>query len=157
MTRRQPFATMKRILLSAIGALLCASVAQAQTAPPASALNSARAGFAGEWKLAFSAQSRTGEPNLKPSPWLTFTATVVKVDSTLGGAMRSDGPTGQFGCRLRGDECTAGRMRLSWDDQEWQVFQFKMEAGSTTKGSGRAEIRFPDGSVHTYTFVLSRT
>jgi hypothetical protein len=157
MTRRQPFATMKRILLSAIGALLCTSIAQAQTAAqPASVQPSARAGFAGEWTLAFSSQSRTGEPNLKPSPWLTFTATVVQVDSTLGGAMRSDGPTGQFGCRLRGDECTAGRMRLSWDDQEWQVFQFTLDPGSTTRGSGRAEIRFPDGSVHTYTFVLSR-
>lgn len=152
---------MKRILLSAIGALLCASVAQAQTATqtaaqPASVPTSARAGFAGEWRLAFTSERRSGEPTLKPAPWLTFNATVVQVDSTLGGAMRSDGPTGQFGCRLRGDECAAGRMRLSWDDQEWQVFQFKMDAGSTTKGSGRAEIRFPDSSVHTYTFVLSR-
>jgi hypothetical protein len=38
---------------------------------------------------------------MKPAPWITFTATVVQLDSTLGGAMRSDGPTGQFGCRLR--------------------------------------------------------
>ena len=136
---------MKGIVLSAIGALWAGTLrAQAPSA------------YAGEWKLAFASESRSGEPNLKPSPWLTFTATVVQVDSTLGGAMRSDGPTGQFGCRLRGSECTAGRMRLSWDDQEWQVFQFKLEAGSATKGAGRAEIRFPDGSAHTYTFVMTR-
>lgn len=136
---------MKWIGLSAIGALWAGTV-QAQTPSV----------YAGEWKLAFTSESRSGEPNFKPSPWLTFTATVVQVDSTLGGAMRSDGPTGQFGCRLRGNECTAGRMRLSWDDQDWQVFQFTWDAGSTSKGAGRAAIRFPDGSEHTYTFVISR-
>jgi len=137
---------MRRIVPSFTFAVLCAGIAQAQSP----------ARHAGEWKLAFASESRSGEPNVKPAPWLTFTATVVQVDSTLGGAMRSDGPTGQFGCRLRGDECTAGRMRLSWDDQEWQLFQFKMDPGSMTKGAGRAEIRFPDGAVHKYTFVMTR-
>ncbi len=113
-------------------------------------------GLAGEWKLAFTSESNSGEPGLKPAPWITFTATVVQIDSTLGGAMRSDGPTGQFGCRLREGACTAGRMRLSWDDQDWQVFQFKLDSGSTTKGVGRAEIRFADGAIHKYMFVISR-
>lgn len=155
---------MKRILLSAAVTLCCAGLVQAQVSIPASPSTSvpptgqasARAGLAGEWKLAFSSESRTGEPTLKPAPWLTFTTTVVQIDSTLGGAMRSDGPTGQFGCKLRGDECTAGRMRLSWDEQDWQLFEFKLDAGSITRGSGRAEIRFPDGAVHRYTFVMSR-
>lgn len=141
---------MKRIVLSATGtlilALLVAGPVRAQ--PPK--------GYAGEWKLAFTSESNSGEPNMKPAPWLTFTTTVVQVDSTLGGAMRSDGPTGQFGCRLREGGCTAGRMRLSWDDQDWQVFQFKLDSGSTTKGAGRAEIRFSDGAIHKYTFVISR-
>ena len=138
---------MKTLVLSAtlVGALL-AEPAQAQS-PKA---------YVGEWKLAFTSESNSGEPNLKPAPWITFTATVVQLDSTLGGAMRSDGPSGQFGCKLRGDSCTAGRMRLSWDDQDWQVFQVTLDAGSTTKGAGRAEIRFPDGAVHKYTFVISR-
>ncbi len=137
---------MNRIVLFALVTLLSADVVRAQ----------APAGYAGEWKLAFTSESRSGEPNLKPAPWLTFTATVVQVDSTLGGAMRSDGPTGQFGCRLRGDVCTAGRMRLSWDEQDWQVFQFALDSGSTTRGTGRAELRFPDGAVHKYTFVITR-
>ena len=137
---------MKRLLLSLLGTLCCADVAQGQGAT----------GYVGEWKLAFSSESRSGEPPTKPTPWLTFTATVVQVDSALGGAMRSDGLTGQFGCKLRAGACTAGRMRLSWDEQDWQVFEFSLEAGSTTKGSGRAEIRFPDGAVHKYTFVMTR-
>jgi hypothetical protein len=142
---------MKRLWLSAIGATigaaLCANVAHTQAPKP----------YAGEWRLAFSTESRSGEPNLKPSPWLTFTATVVQLDSTLGGAMRSgDGPNGQFGCKLREGACKAGRMRLSWDDQDWQVFEFTLDAGSTSKGTGRAEIRFPDGATHKYTFVISR-
>ena len=126
--------------------MLCAGAADAQASPK----------VVGEWKLAFFTESRSGEPNLKPSPWLTFTATVVQIDSTLGGALRSDGPTGQFGCKLRNDVCSAGRMRLSWDDQDWQLFQFTMDAGSTTKGSGRAEIRFADGTADRYTFVLTK-
>ena len=137
---------MKRVIFSTIGWWLCAGIAQAQ-APVA---------YAGEWKLAFSSESNSGEPNLKPAPWITFTATVVQVDSTLGGAIRSDGPTGQFGCRLREGECRAGRMRLSWDEQDWQVFEFKLDSGSTTRGAGRAEIRFADGAIHKYTFVISR-
>lgn len=137
---------MKRIVLSALGALVYAGVAHAQ----------APARLDGAWKLAFTSESQSGEPNMRPAPWITFTATVVQIDSTLGGAMRSDGPTGQFGCRLREDVCTAGRMRLSWDDQDWQVFQFKLDSGSTTKGAGRAEIRFADGAIHKYTFVISR-
>ncbi len=137
---------MKRIVVSAIATILFAGIAQAQS--PRS--------HAGDWKLAFSSETNSGEPSLKPAPWITFTATVVQIDSTLGGAMRSDGPTGQFGCRLREGACTAGRMRLSWDEQDWQVFEFKLDAGSTTQGAGRAEIRFPDGAIHRYTFVISR-
>jgi hypothetical protein len=113
-------------------------------------------GLAGQWRLAFTSASHSDEPEMRPAPWITFTATVVQVDSALGGAMRSDGPTGQFGCKLRDGACTAGRMRLSWDEQDWQVFEFRLDPGSMTKGSGRAEIRFSDGEVHKYTFVISR-
>lgn len=110
----------------------------------------------GEWRLAFTSEGNSSEPQLQKAPWITFAATVVQVDSALGGAMRSDGPTGQFGCKLREGACTAGRMRLSWDDQDWQVFEFRLDPGSPTKGLGRAEIRFPDGAVHKYRFVISR-
>lgn len=137
---------MRSVLLSTI--LACAPL----IATPAQATT----GLAGEWKLAFTAESRSGEPEMKPAPWITFSATTVQVDSALGGAMRSDGPTGQFGCKLREGACTAGRMRLSWDEQDWQVFEFRLDPGSTTKGSGRAEIRFSDGATHKYTFVISR-
>ena len=141
---------MKKSCLSAAGALIGALL----FAGPVAAQSPAD--YRGEWKLAFTSESSSSEPNLKPAPWITFTATVVQVDSTIGGAMRSDGPSGQFGCRLREGACTAGRMRLSWDDQEWQVFHFKLESGSATKGAGRAEIRYPDGQIHKYTFVISR-
>ena len=151
--RRQPWGVMRRTLLSAIG-VWCATTllspsAQAQ-AQPSSAV------YGGEWTLAFTVEGRTGEPNLKPSPWMTFSATLVQVDSAVGGAMRSDGPSGQFGCRLRAGACSAGRMRLSWDEQDWQLFEFALDAGSTTKGKGKAEIRFPDGSVHRYSFVMAK-
>ncbi|MEO8624190.1 MAG: hypothetical protein ABI625_24125, partial [bacterium] len=128
---------MKVILLSALIALALTgdtSVAYGQSPVPG--------GLAGQWRLAFSTVSRSDEPEMRPTPWITFTATVVQVDSALGGAMRSEGPTGQFGCKLREGVCSAGRMRLSWDDQDWQVFEFRLDPGSTTKGSGRAEIRF---------------
>jgi len=142
---------MKVILLSALLTLAPFgrdSVAYAQSPGPS--------GLAGEWRLAFSSASRSDEPDMRPAPWITFTATVVQLDSTLGGAMRSDGPSGQFGCKLRDGACAAGRMRLSWDDQDWQVFEFRFDPGSTTKGSGRAEIRYSDGEVHKYTFIISR-
>ena len=71
---------MKRIVLSAMCMLAVAGIAQAQ----------APTRLAGEWKLAFTSESNSGEPTLRPSPWITFTATVVQIDSTLGGAMRSD-------------------------------------------------------------------
>jgi len=137
---------MKRLLFSAINLAFAFGGLEAQTTPPSR--------YAGEWKIAFTTESRTGEPNLKPSPWLAFTATVVQVDSALGGAMRSDGPTGQFGCKLRGDACVEGRMRLSWDAQDWQLFEVSFDGGSTARGA--AEIRFPDGSVHRYTFAMTR-
>lgn len=139
--------TMRAIVLSALFAL-------AAFGGPARA--QATTSIEGEWRLAFSSESNSGEPQIKPASWITFTATVVQVDSALGGAMRSDGPTGQFGCKLRDGACSAGRMRLSWDDQDWQVFEFRLDAGSTTRGTGRAEIRFPDGALHKYTFVISR-
>ena len=148
---RKQFGGMRRAGIAATLASVLGTVGFERTAHAQST-----GGYAGEWTLAFASESRSGEPNLKPSPWITFTATVVQVDSTLGGAMRSDGLTGQFGCRLRGGACTAGRMRLSWDDQDWQLFEFTLDAGSTSNGAGRAEIRFPDGVVHRYTFVISR-
>lgn len=137
---------MNRIVFSVASVLVLAGSAEAQAAKP----------YAGEWKLAFTQESNSGEPTMKPTPWYTFTATVVQLDSTLGGAMRTDGPSGQFGCRIRERACTAGRMRLSWDDQDWQLFEFKLDSASNTKGSGRAEIRFPDGAVHKYSFLISR-
>ena len=143
---------IKAILLSALLALPFPDggrVAYAQAPAPT--------GFAGQWRLAFKSESHSDEPEMRPAPWITFTATVVQVDSALGGAMRSDGPSGQFGCKLRDGACTAGRMRLSWDDQDWQVFEFRLDPGSMTKGSGRAEIRFSDGETHKYSFVISRS
>ena len=45
---------------------------------------------------------------------------------------------------------------LSCDEQGWQVFQFTLDSDSTTKGAGRAGIRFPDGAIHKCNFVISR-
>lgn len=139
---------------------LCTYAGVASAQSPAQSPAQSSGNWAGEWTLAFSAVSRSGDgaprSDAKPTPWLTFTAFVVQVDSTLGGAMRSDGPTGQFGCRLRAGSCAAGRMRLSWDQQDWQVFEFTLDSGSSTAGTGRAEIRFPDGGVDRYTFMISR-
>ena len=60
-------------------------------------------------------------------------------------------------CKRRGDDvCAAGRMRLSWDEQDWQTFEFRLTPGSTDKGSGRAEIRFPTGQTDRYTFTMTR-
>lgn len=137
---------MRRWALAVL--IVVASPAQGQAPAPTAP--------GGEWRLAFTSESNSGEPQMQKAPWITFAATVVQVDSALGGAMRSDGPTGQFGCKLRDGACTAGRMRLSWDDQDWQVFEFRLDPGSATRGAGRAEIRFPDGAVHTYTFIISR-
>ncbi|MEO7454922.1 MAG: hypothetical protein ABIY52_01575 [Gemmatimonadaceae bacterium] len=137
--------------LIAISLLMLAGVRARAQAPVPSAL-------AGEWRLAFSSAGSSEDPEAKPVPWITFVATVVQVGSALGGAMRTatgDGPTGQFGCKLREGACSAGRMRLSWDGQDWQVFEFRLDP-SGTKGEGRAEIRFTDGGTDKYTFVISR-
>lgn len=113
--------------------------------------------LAGEWKLEFRSAGNSADPQARTAPWLTFYATMVQVDSVIGAAMRSDGPTGQFGCKRRGDDaCSAGRMRLSWDEQDWQVFEFQLTPGATDKGSGRAEIRFPTGQTDRYTFTMTR-
>jgi hypothetical protein len=115
------------------------------------------ADLAGEWRLEFRFEGNSADPASRPAPWLTFTATVVQVDSGVGGAMRSDGPSGQFGCKRRGDDvCSAGRMRLSWDEQDWQVFEFRLTPGAPEKGTGRAEIRFPNGATDKYSFTMTR-
>jgi hypothetical protein len=129
--------------------VLAGSIASAQAPVPSA--------FAGEWRLAFTTAGNAENPEARPAPWITFIATVVQVDSALGGAMRNaagDGPTGQFGCKLRNGACTDGRMRLSWDGQDWQVFEFRLDA-SGSRGTGRAEIRFPEGGTDRYTFVIS--
>lgn len=124
-----------------------APIASAQTAPP----------LAGEWRLEFRSEPSPTDSAVKSAPWLNFTAVVVQVDSAIGGSMRSDGPTGQFGCKRRGsEECSAGRMRLSWDEQDWQVFEFKLTPGATDRGTGKAEIRFPNGSIDRYSFTMTR-
>ncbi|MBC8089863.1 MAG: hypothetical protein H7Z40_21595 [Phycisphaerae bacterium] len=88
-----------------VGALIGGRTLLAQPAVP---------NLAGEWRLEFSTVANAADPASRPARWLTFTATLVQVDSGVGGAMRSDGPSGQFGCKRRGnDVCTAGRMRLS--------------------------------------------
>lgn len=113
--------------------------------------------LAGEWKLEFRSEANPADPEARSAPWLTFNATLVQVDSAVGGAMRSSGPSGQFGCKRRGDNvCSAGRMRLSWDEQDWQLFEFRLTPGSADKGTGRAEIRFSTGETDRYTFVMSR-
>lgn len=117
----------------------------------------AETNLAGDWKLEFRSAGSSADPQARPAPWLTFTATLVQLDSTVGAAMRSDGPSGQFGCKRRGsDACRAGRMRLSWDEQDWQTFEFQLTPGSTDKGTGRAEIRFATGQTDRYTFVMTR-
>lgn len=132
----------------ACGSLIPAS-AGAQTAAPS---------IAGEWRLEFRSAGSSADPEAKPTPWLTFDAMVVQVDSGVGGSMRSTGPTGQFGCKRRSEtECAGGRMRLSWDEQDWQTFEFKLTPGSMDKGTGRAEIRFPTGQTDRYTFTMTRT
>lgn len=122
-----------------------------------SVAQSATPNLAGEWRLEFKFESNSADPASRPAPWLTFIATVVQVDSGVGGAMRSDGPSGQFGCKRRGDDvCSAGRMRLSWDEQDWQVFEFRLTSGTPDKGTGRAEIRFPNGATDKYSFTMVR-
>lgn len=118
----------------------------------------ARAGLAGEWTLEFQTVPPADEPRARPAKWLTFSTTLVEVDSTVGGAMQAPGgPTGQFGCRRRSElGCEAGRMRLSWDEQDWQLFEFRLDPGSSTHGTGRAEIRFPTGATDRYTFTMTR-
>ena len=117
----------------------------------------AETNLTGEWKLEFRSAGSSADPQARPTPWLTFTATLVQLDSTVGAAMRSDGPSGQFGCKRRADDaCSVGRMRLGWDEQDWQTFEFQLTPGSSDKGSGRAEIRFPTGQTDRYTFVMSR-
>lgn len=133
------------------------TVAWGSVATSASA-QGATPSLAGEWRLEFRSAGSSADPDAKPAPWLTFDAVVVQIDSGVGGAMRSSGPTGQFGCKRRSDtECAAGRMRLSWDEQDWQTFEFKLTPGSVDKGTGRAEIRFPTGQTDRYTFTMSRT
>ncbi|MEO7998630.1 MAG: hypothetical protein ABI852_14370 [Gemmatimonadaceae bacterium] len=118
---------------------------------------SAATNLAGEWRFEFRSEPSPTDPAVKSAPWLNFTVTLVQVDSTIGGAMRSDGPSGQFGCKRRGDDvCSAGRMRLSWDEQDWQTFEFKLTPGEKDKGAGKAEIRFPTGATDRYSFTMVR-
>lgn len=112
---------------------------------------------AGVWRLEFRSVANPADPQSRSTPWMTFTATLVQVDSTIGASMTSNGPSGQFGCKRRGDDtCTAGRMRLSWDEQDWQTFEFQLNADDKTKGAGKAEIRFPTGQTDRYTFTMTR-
>lgn len=138
---------MSLLLLSTI--TLC-------NAPPAHA-QPAVTNLAGEWRFEFRSEPSPTDPAVKSAPWLNFTVTLVQVDSAVGGAMRSDGPSGQFGCKRRGDDvCTAGRMRLSWDEQDWQLFEFRLAPGEKDKGTGKAEIRFPTGATDRYSFTMVR-
>ncbi|MEP6832465.1 MAG: hypothetical protein ABJB74_03685 [Gemmatimonas sp.] len=117
----------------------------------------AETSLAGDWKLEFRTTPNPADLQSKTAPWLTFIATLVQVDSAIGASMRSDGPSGQFGCKRRADDaCSAGKMRLSWDEQDWQLFEFQLTPGSTDKGTGRAEIRFPTGQTDRYTFTMTR-
>ena len=111
---------------------------------------------AGEWRLDFRFESNSAQPADPPAAWITFDATVKQVGDTVTATLQSDGPTGQASCVFRDGLCRDGRMRLSWDEQDWQVFEFGLAPQSTTKGSGRAEIRFPDGERHRYSFVMTR-
>ena len=143
------------------GQFTCVQLARAQSAPAQSApsqsapAQSVPASLAGEWRLEFRSVPSATDSSVKSAPWLNFTATLVQVDSTIGGAMRSDGPSGQFGCKRRSaDVCEAGRMRLSWDEQDWQLFEFHLTPGDQSKGSGKAEIRFPTGATDRYSFTM---
>lgn len=127
------------------------------TATNEASAQAGKTGLAGEWRLEFRSEPNPADPASRATPWITFDATVVQVDSAMGGAMRSTGPSGQFGCKRRGDDvCASGRMRLSWDEQDWQLFEFRLDPGSTDKGTGRAEIRFPTGQTDKYTFTMVR-
>jgi len=112
--------------------------------------------IAGEWRLDFRFESNSAQPADPPAAWITFDATVKQAGDTVTATLQSDGPTGQASCVFRDGLCRDGRMRLSWDEQDWQVFEFGLAPQSTTKGSGRAEIRFPDGERHRYSFVMTR-
>jgi hypothetical protein len=112
--------------------------------------------ISGEWRLAFRFESNSAQPADTPAPWITFDAVVKQVGDSVTATLQSDGPTGQFSCTFRDGVCTNGKMRLSWDAQDWQVFELTLAPESTTKGAGRAEIRFPDGERHRYTFVLTK-
>ena len=145
---------MKRSF-SRMGCASLALTAVAIVGGKTSNAQSAPTNLAGQWRLEFKSVANPADSSSRSAPWLTFTATVVQVDSALGGAMQSTGPSGQFGCKRHGDSvCDAGRMRLSWDEQDWQTFEFRLDQGSTTKGTGRAEIRFPTGSTDRYTFTM---
>ena len=149
-TVTQTSQTRRRLLSTVL--VIVAVLAAARPSRAQAATN-----IAGEWKLEFRSEGNSADPQARPAPWLTFTATVVQVDSAVGGAMRSSGPSGQFGCKRRGaDACSAGRMRLSWDEQDWQVFECHLTPGRTDTGAGRAEIRFPNGQTDRYTFTMSR-
>lgn len=146
-----------RLSTSLLLASAFAAGGQEVNAQSADASRSAVTNLAGEWRLEFRFESNSTDPAARPAPWLNFTATVVQVDSGVGGSMRSDGPSGQFGCKRRGDDvCAAGRMRLSWDEQDWQVFEFKLATGEKDRGSGKAEIRFPNGATDRYSFTMVR-
>lgn len=136
---------------------LTAAVALALGAPGISAQVKPPISLEGQWRLEFRSEPGPADPTAKPTSWLTFNTVVVQVDSGVGGAMQSTGPTGQFACKRRGDDvCAGGRMRLSWDDQEWQVFEFKLTPGDPNRGAGKAEIRFPTGQTDRYTFTMVR-
>lgn len=156
--KRTRMHTAVRLVLPLVATLSALNTAGAQTAGAQQpSAPSATPVLGGEWRLEFRSEANPADPSSRATPWLTFDATVVQVDSALGGAMRSTGPSGQFGCKRRGDDvCASGRMRLSWDEQDWQVFEFRLNSGSTDKGTGRAEIRFPTGQTDKYTFTMVR-
>ena len=110
----------------------------------------------GQWQLAFRFESNSARPAEPPQTWVTFDATIQQNGSSVSGTLTSPTVAGDFSCTLVGRRCENGTMRLPGRRQEWQTFTFELDPQPSSSGRGRAEIVFMEGTVHRYTFSLTK-
>jgi hypothetical protein len=110
----------------------------------------------GQWQLTFRFEGNSAKPDEPPRPWHTFDATMQQNGSSVSGTMTTPTVTGRFSCVLVERRCGNGTMRLSWDSKDWQTFTFELDPQPSSSGRGRAEVIFGDGSVHRYTFFITK-